>query len=498
MKASVIILSWNGIEYLENCLDAVLSQDYADLEIIVVDNGSSDGSADFVAEHYPQIQLIRNERNLGFASGNNIGLRAAEGNVLVLLNQDTVPRSNWLSGLMDTLKVPEIGIAGCKLLYPDGTLQHAGGHLYGSRGESGHIGHHAPDNGRLDDPADVEFVTGAALAIARTALEQIGYLDENFTPAYYEDLDWCYRARAAGFRVVYVPQAVVTHYESTSTAPNSYERQFAWHQGRIRFLLKHRSLDWLLDEFGPAESNWIASMDRGRGMMATRRAYLNVLLTLPSIFVFRHSSPKEAKSLARLLTDLRTASVVGITDLQTRPSLLPIQHEAAPLPPKARVSPSQEKAITENQTANQFLAELISKQTVQEQPFASKVPVLGKLIVAARSFWNSVSTKWYARPLIQQQNAFNAQVVHCLWDIHSQLASVREQLANNREQHDQMVNDQERQGALVGWLGRRVDQLEPRSTEHGYLLQSQLRDIAENTREINLLVEHLLSSEKRE
>ena len=97
MKASVIVLSWNGMDYLEDCLKAVLSQDYAGFEVIVVDNGSTDGSADLVAERFPQVQLIRNERNLGFAAGNNVGLQAATGDVLILLNQDTVVQPGWLA-----------------------------------------------------------------------------------------------------------------------------------------------------------------------------------------------------------------------------------------------------------------------------------------------------------------------------------------------------------------------------------------------------------------
>ena len=86
-KASVIILAWNGMGYLESCLDAVLAQDYPDFDVLVVDNGSTDGSPDFVAKQYPQVNLIRNENNLGYSAGNNIGLLRATGEVLVLLNR---------------------------------------------------------------------------------------------------------------------------------------------------------------------------------------------------------------------------------------------------------------------------------------------------------------------------------------------------------------------------------------------------------------------------
>lgn len=130
---SAIVLSWNGKKYIADCLDALLAQDYAHLELLVVDNGSTDGTPELVAEQYPLVTLIRNGRNLGFAPGNNIGLRAATGDLLVLLNQDTRVQPGCLAALAATFADPSIGVAGCKLLYPDGTIQHAGGYLYGSR-----------------------------------------------------------------------------------------------------------------------------------------------------------------------------------------------------------------------------------------------------------------------------------------------------------------------------------------------------------------------------
>jgi GT2 family glycosyltransferase len=393
-RASVVVLVWNGIGYLETCLDTVLAQDYADFEVIVVDNGSTDGSPDLVAERFPQVRLVRNQRNLGFAAGNNVGLRAAGGDLLVLLNQDTQVHAGWLAALARVFADPAIGIAGCKLLYPDGTIQHAGGTLYGPRGESAHVGRHAPDDGRFDQVADVDCVTAAALAISRAALEQIGPLDEGFAPAYYEDTDWCYRARAAGFRVVYQPQAVVTHHESTATGALGHARKFALNQGRLRFLFKHWPLERLLNEFGPAELAWVAGMDRCEELMAARRTYLNTLLALSGILDFRQSSPAEADALVGLLIDLRAAAMIGLAS----PAL----------------SSSEGTLTLPDHTQAYLLHSLQEMQMLQEQPFTSQVPVLGGLIVAIRNLWNSVAAKWYVRPLIQQQSSFNAQVVRYL------------------------------------------------------------------------------------
>lgn len=124
---SVIIPVWNGRPYLDACLDALLAQEPPGFEIILVDNASTDGSADYVADHYSQVQLIRNRDNRGFAGACNIGLKAASGRIFVLLNQDTRVYPGWLSVLCGALSNSRIGVAGCKCLYPDGeTIQHAG------------------------------------------------------------------------------------------------------------------------------------------------------------------------------------------------------------------------------------------------------------------------------------------------------------------------------------------------------------------------------------
>jgi GT2 family glycosyltransferase len=316
---SVVVLTWNGIHYLAPCLESLLAQDGADLEIIVVDNGSTDGTPDLMAERYPGVRLIRNERNLGFAAGNNIGLRAAAGDLMVLLNVDTEVHPGWLAALVAAFEDPATGIVGCKLLYPDGTIQHAGAYLYGPRGESAHVGRFAQDDGRFDKLIDSDFVTGAAIAIRRQTLEQIGFLDESFAPIYYEDVDWCYRARAAGFRVVYQSQAVVTHHESTTSTEFSYWRKFALNQGRIRFLFKNLPLERLLHESGPAELAWVSSLDRTTELMAARGAYLKTLIELPGILAFRGSDREEAVALRGLLADLRAGAIASLEALPDSP-----------------------------------------------------------------------------------------------------------------------------------------------------------------------------------
>ena len=390
MKASVILLSWNGMDYLENCLDSVFRQDYPDFEVIVVDNGSSDGSAEFVATRYPQVRLIRSEYNRGFAGGCNIGLRAAAGDALVLLNQDTEVQPGWLNALVTALESPAVGIAGCKARYPDGSIQHAGGFVVGPRAETGHVGRYEPDDGRFDDLHDADFVTGAALAISRASLVRMGLLDEGFYPAYYEDVDWCYTAREVGFRVVYVPTAQLIHHETPTARRESQEHKYIYHHGRMRFVFKHWALERLQDEFVPAERAWVLSLGRTGEMMAARRAYLMTVLEAGTIASFRVRPDgvacgtdliEETLALCRLLAGLRTACVVQETEGR-----------------ESTWSRGRER-----------LAELQARQMVREQPFASRVPVVGPLIAAVRQLWHNLAVRWSVLPLVHQQVRFNIQ-----------------------------------------------------------------------------------------
>src|SRR5262245_52794363 len=195
MRATVIILSWNGVADLPACLDAVLSQAGGDAALLVVDNGSVDGSAALVRERYPAAQLVENGRNLGFSAGMNVGIRllrdAAEPpDVVVLLNQDTIVASDWLANILAPLEQDDrVAAVGCKIYYLDGrTLQHAGAWLEPGRAIPRHYGYGVLDEGQYDQPRDLEWVTGAALALRCSALDEVGLFDEGYSPAYIEDI----------------------------------------------------------------------------------------------------------------------------------------------------------------------------------------------------------------------------------------------------------------------------------------------------------------------
>lgn len=413
-KMSVIVLNHNGKGYLEDCLSSLVVQSYPDYEVIVVDNASTDGSPELVGERFPQVELIRNRRNLGYAGGMNVGLRKARGELIALLNEDTVVRENWLAELARAFKMDmKIGIAGCKILFADGrTIQHAGGIMGYPQALPDHYGYGQLDEGQHNQMREVDYVTGAALAIRRRVLEEIGYLDEGFFPCYYEEVDLCFRAREAGYKVVYLPQAVVIHHESATMKRDSYNYHRAMHRNRLRFILKRYSLRQLKEDFYPAEKEWLRAQKSENEWRGLRRAYLETLLLWPSMpwgkaeqEVDRMADTDEERlGVPEILGALRKSLVEG--DHQDR--------SAEPLTPHEGVQEAKTNDIPHPSSGSQLTDELASKWHVEERPFVSHKPFIGPLIVFIREMWNSVSTKWFVRAILQQQNEFNEAVVRAI------------------------------------------------------------------------------------
>lgn len=279
--ASVIIPMWNGADLIDECLSHLLANrlpNGAQFEVLVVDNGSTDGSAHLVEQRFPSIHLLRNGRNLGFAGGCNVGIAAARSNHLVLLNQDTAVAAQWLAELLVALRDPAVGIAGGLAFFGDGAyLQHAGIDIELPLAVARHRGYRESLAEEWLQPADVPAVTGAGLAIKREVLDQCGGLDEAFWPGYYEDLDLCYRVRQAGFRVHYAPTARLIHQESSSFQGASLLAAWARLRGRLRFVLKHLSPAQILTEFLPAEAMYRAiALDTDEDSFIAR-AYLEAI-----------------------------------------------------------------------------------------------------------------------------------------------------------------------------------------------------------------------------
>ncbi|HMX61503.1 MAG TPA: glycosyltransferase family 2 protein [Candidatus Sumerlaeota bacterium] len=245
MRFSIVIVSLNGRSRIAMPLDALAACMPRAAEVIVVDNGSHDGLSEFVAERYPWVKLVRAPRNLGFAGGNNLGIVNATGEVIVLLNDDTEPRANWLAPIQEALTQDRtLGIVGCSLLYPGAEkIQHRGGVIH-ANGLTDHKEWNAEWKEDEDVPAriDAPYVTGAAMAIRRAVIDRVGMLDAGYWPIYFEEVDFCERAVRDHWGCAVVPRSIVIHHESQTTVRFSAKFLKTYHRNRVRFLLKNRRL----------------------------------------------------------------------------------------------------------------------------------------------------------------------------------------------------------------------------------------------------------------
>jgi GT2 family glycosyltransferase len=238
----IVVVNWNGKEILQKCLSSLFDNTASsEYKVVVVDNASSDGSVEMLQEKFPQIKLIKNTQNTGFSKANNQGIRFALKNgakhILLLNNDVEITNARWLEVLSDVLEsAPKIGIVGCKLLYPDGTIQHAGGVI--KLRVPYHRGEGAKDADQYDKVESVDYVSGAALLIKSDVIRRIGLLDEGFTPLYYEDTDWCVRARLYGYEVAYTPNPMLIHHCGSSSSKLGIEKKrFYSRRSLIRFVL---------------------------------------------------------------------------------------------------------------------------------------------------------------------------------------------------------------------------------------------------------------------
>jgi GT2 family glycosyltransferase len=216
---SVIIPNWNGmhLNLLPTCLGSLRRQILRDFETIVVDDGSTDDSPRFVGQVYPEVRLIALKKNGGFAAAVNAGIRAARGDVIVLLNNDTETDPHWLEEIAHTLaETPRAGIVACKLrLFDQRDYLHSAGDFYRVDGIPGNRGVWEKDRGQYDDSRGVFGACGGAAAYRKSMLDEIGLFDEELV-SNLEDVDMNWRARWAGYPIAYAPRAVVYHHFSAT------------------------------------------------------------------------------------------------------------------------------------------------------------------------------------------------------------------------------------------------------------------------------------------
>lgn len=246
IELSICTVTYQARDYLRGCLDSILAHPPAlSYEIIASDNHSTDGSLEMLAQEYPQVQVIQNSRNMGFAAPTNQALRRARGRFLLLLNPDTIVHPGAFDRLVEFLQAhPQVGICGPKVLNSDGSLQ-----MPCRRGESrpwavfsyflglsrlfphsklfgGYLLNYLPE----DEIHAVDGVSGSCMLIRAEVIKRIGYLDERFF-AYQEDADFCFRARQAGWEVYYVPTAQITHFGGQGgSRVQPFRSIYEWHR----------------------------------------------------------------------------------------------------------------------------------------------------------------------------------------------------------------------------------------------------------------------------
>lgn len=247
-RVAVIIPSWNGRTLLAACLEALDRQSAQDFIVIVVDNGSTDGTKEWLHDRYPSVQLISNVSNTGFARAVNQGIRANDAPYIAVLNNDTEPGTEWLAELLSAAETdPRIGMVASKMLFADRP------HIVNSAGICVDLAGIAWDRlgGAADDPEEVERTgifgpCGGAALYRRKMLEEIGLFDESFF-AYLEDVDLAWRGQAAGWRCLYAPTARVLHRHSATAIEGSPFKRYQLGRNKIWLLAKNypfRALWW--------------------------------------------------------------------------------------------------------------------------------------------------------------------------------------------------------------------------------------------------------------
>jgi len=240
---SAIVLNWNGKRFLKECFDSLLDQAVKDYELIMVDNGSTDGSVEFMKDNYPQVKLVLLESNIGFCRAMNAGIKKAKGEYISLFNNDVVVDKDWVGVMGAALKDnPQAGICASKVLfYKEPQKINSAGDTFDISAEAHNRGFGQSDNGRFDKKEFVFSATAAACIYRRTMLDEIGLFDEDFFNT-YEDVDLSFRAHLRGWRCLYVPEAAVRHHWLGTIGHYSPMNIFYMSKNNLNILVKNMPL----------------------------------------------------------------------------------------------------------------------------------------------------------------------------------------------------------------------------------------------------------------
>jgi hypothetical protein len=235
---SVIIVNYNGKKFLSNCLDSIFRQTYFPFEVIMVDNASHDGSIEYVQQNFPDVKLFTQSTNLGFAGGTNAGIREANGEIILTLNNDTIVNPDFIDELAKPMfSDPLVGMCASKMIFPDGRINSTGICISRS-GAAWDRGMGEPYQGHYDVAEEVFGPCAGAALYRHTMLDEIGLFDEDFF-LYMEDVDLAFRARLSGWKCMYVPTAQVIHVHGGTTEPGSDTSVYYGNRNLLWYLVKN-------------------------------------------------------------------------------------------------------------------------------------------------------------------------------------------------------------------------------------------------------------------
>jgi len=305
-RLTVGIATYNGRELLEIVLPSLRTQRFRDFRVVVVDDASSDDTAAWLAEHWPEVEVIVHPRNGGVTAALNSCIRAGSSELVALLNNDVELDPSCLGELVDALAMyPQAAVACGKLLnYSRRKLLNGAGDVYSWGGEAKRRGKGVRDTGQYDQPQEVFSACAAAAVYRRTALEQVGGFDERLFVG-YEDVDWCFRAQLSGWSCRYVPTAVAYHMSSATLGKGTNDSKL-YHGWRNEIWVVAKNYPaWALVRHAPAlalvQARHLALAVRIRRVSLWLRAWRDALAGLPSVLADRRKiQASRTRSLAEL------------------------------------------------------------------------------------------------------------------------------------------------------------------------------------------------------
>jgi GT2 family glycosyltransferase len=297
-ETSVIVININGLQFLPACFSALGRQIYTDFETLLVDNGSTDGSIKFVKENFPHVIVLELGSNFGFGGGNNKGIKAARGKYIALLNNDTEVHPNWLSELVQGIKVDSnLAMCASKIVFADNPniVDSAGDELFWF-GQTFTYRHFPADHPAVTKTRRCFSACAGAALYRRDVLDEIGLFDEIYSPIYYEDVDLGFRAQLRGYECLYCPSAVVLH-KVSATMKRNLGRYTYLNQRNVEYLLLINYPVFLLVSYLPFRllylgGNFLAHLIRGLGIPFLR-AKIDFLRTIPAALEKRSQVQKK-------------------------------------------------------------------------------------------------------------------------------------------------------------------------------------------------------------